>query len=414
MQHIALITPGILPVPASLGGAIETLLTTVIEQNEKTPQYVFDVYTVLTATQERREYRNTHIIEIPLTRFQMLIDRILDKIARTFHIPGKRVLDRVIYKQFVNCYRKRLLEESSPNQEKPYDAIIFENMTSTATFFLKQKSFPVPERIYFHMHNDIDLYRTPKDCRFLASKQVHFIANSKYIERRIREQAKEASTSVVYLGVNDTFLVKNPYQRREELRKALGFSHEHVVFLYAGRILPEKGVLSLVEAFLLLYQSHPQSRLLLVGNSDFKKEGQSEYEKMIADRIASSEAAIQVMGKISNEKMPDYYELADVTVIPSLWQEPFGMVALEACAKGCPVISTKSGGLTEALDENCALFVSNNEKTLRDELFHAMNRMLKDKQLRLNKSNAARKRMEEHPEFQTSGFFTNFCKQISQ
>lgn len=138
MQHIALITPGILPVPASLGGAIETLLTTVIEQNEKTPQYVFDVYTVLTATQERREYRNTHIIEIPLTRFQMLIDRILDKIARTFHIPGKRVLDRVIYKQFVNCYRKRLLEESSPNQEKPYDAIIFENMTSTATFFLNR------------------------------------------------------------------------------------------------------------------------------------------------------------------------------------------------------------------------------------------------------------------------------------
>jgi glycogen synthase len=53
-------------------------------------------------------------------------------------------------------------------------------------------------------------------------------------------------------------------------------------------------------------------------------------------------------GYIPNADLPHLYRLASVTCAPSVWDEPFGLVALESVACGCPVVVSDRGGLSEA------------------------------------------------------------------
>ena len=63
------------------------------------------------------------------------------------------------------------------------------------------------------------------------------------------------------------------------------------------------------------------------------------------------------MGQIAHGFMPGYYRRADVTVVPSRWQEPFGRVALEALWYGCPLVVTRCGGLPEIAAHGQAIVV---------------------------------------------------------
>lgn len=56
---------------------------------------------------------------------------------------------------------------------------------------------------------------------------------------------------------------------------------------------------------------------------------------------------LKAVGKISQEEMPRAYQEADICVVPSVWDEPFGIVALEAMASGLPVCATRAGGLQD-------------------------------------------------------------------
>jgi glycosyltransferase involved in cell wall biosynthesis len=65
-----------------------------------------------------------------------------------------------------------------------------------------------------------------------------------------------------------------------------------------------------------------------------------EKAKFLKDRIVFT-------GFVSYEKIPDYLQLADIAVLPSMWEEPFGLTVVEAMAAGLPLITTRSGGIPE-------------------------------------------------------------------
>ena len=62
-------------------------------------------------------------------------------------------------------------------------------------------------------------------------------------------------------------------------------------------------------------------------------------------------------GYINYDNIPIYLRLANVSIIPSIWDDPFPTTVLEAMAAGLPIIATKSGGIIES-GGDCALFVS--------------------------------------------------------
>ncbi len=126
--------------------------------------------------------------------------------------------------------------------------------------------------------------------------------------------------------------------------------------LFVGDIRPEKGVAVLADAMGLLRSRPGRSvPLVVVG-------------QRMSDRIALPEDTVE-LGHVDNEVVQALWRRATVGAIPSLWPEPFGLVAVEALAAGCPVVASRVGGLVEILEPVGADLVEpGNPEALADAL----------------------------------------------
>jgi len=103
---------------------------------------------------------------------------------------------------------------------------------------------------------------------------------------------------------------------------------------------------------------------------------------------------LKPVGKISHDDMPGLYREADVCVVPSLWDEPFGIVALEAMASALPVCASRVGGLQDIiLDKTTGLLF---ERGNAAALAAALRRLLENGQMRRTMGKAGRARAVEH------------------
>src|SRR5690606_9572514 len=114
------------------------------------------------------------------------------------------------------------------------------------------------------------------------------------------------------------------------------------VFGYVGRLVGDKGTNELIDAFTQMHQSHPEIRLLLIG--DFE-----DIQDPVSDRTRSlikHHPAIVYAGYQSN--VQPFFKLMDVFVFPS-YSEEFGMVVMEAAAMERPVICSDITGCNEII-----------------------------------------------------------------
>ncbi|MBQ7148238.1 MAG: glycosyltransferase [Pseudobutyrivibrio sp.] len=337
MKKLAILAPCILPVPASKGGAVEELITCIINQNEISQKFAIDLYTIADTSYEQTSYTFTRIIPISLDNYISITDRFLDKYYRTFgdeDCASKRSFDKKIVSEFMRNYKTEV-----------YYAVIVENQMSLAIELLSsldgRRDFP----IYFHMHNDVDIYRAPKSIKMLAVGGVQFIAISDYIKNQILKYESKAVVHILYNGV--------------DLRKytmTTKTTDEYTRFLYAGRIISEKGVLELVEAFgktleLLPRELSDKVSLDIIGFSD----KQTCYERRVRKAAEPFGNLIHLSSRLSTTEMASKYNEYDVVVMPTINEEPFGLVALETIAKGIPLITTNSGALPEVVGDGAII-----------------------------------------------------------
>jgi glycosyltransferase involved in cell wall biosynthesis len=109
-------------------------------------------------------------------------------------------------------------------------------------------------------------------------------------------------------------------------------------FLYLGRLEREKGVLELCEAFSRAFPSPGGIQLQIAGWGTLLPELQEKY---------GMHPGISFLGAVDGNAKEDALCNATTVVIPSLWDEVFGVVTIEAFAYGKPVIASKAGGLPE-------------------------------------------------------------------
>ena len=76
-------------------------------------------------------------------------------------------------------------------------------------------------------------------------------------------------------------------------------------------------------------------------------------------------------GFVSYDKIPDFLQIADIAVIPSIWDDPFPTTELEAQAMGLPIITTQRGGIPEEVTEDNAILLDT-ENNLIDNLSSAI------------------------------------------
>jgi glycosyltransferase involved in cell wall biosynthesis len=134
------------------------------------------------------------------------------------------------------------------------------------------------------------------------------------------------------------------------------------VFLFCGRLEVEKGVSLLLRAFARLRAEIPSVRLRVVGQGP---------ERSNLERIARSlgvKDSVGFLGWLSPLEIEHQLSDAWASLVPSLWAEPLGLVAVEAIVRGVPVVASASGGLGEIVESgiNGLLFPNNDESALTE------------------------------------------------
>ena len=124
---------------------------------------------------------------------------------------------------------------------------------------------------------------------------------------------------------------------------------------YIGRISPEKGVRELLQAAAI----NPSVPVHIAG----------DYSAM-PELLGEAPNNVRFLGPLERSELPAFYRHARFIVTPSVWFEPFGLVAAEAMAQGIPVISSRIGGLTEVVaDEVTGLhFEAGNAEELANKI----------------------------------------------
>lgn len=166
---------------------------------------------------------------------------------------------------------------------------------------------------------------------------------------------------------------------------------EKTIF-YVGRLVKEKGIRYLLEAFKRVHKRFPKTKLLIIGSGD--------QEKYVADfRIKNHlENNIIVKPPIKNKDLPVYFQNATIFCSPSItiswWAEQVGMTNIQAMACGTPIVSTNSGGIPEYVPNKVAGFLVPERDSAR--LASAMIRLLDDTRLRERISKQCVRYAREH------------------
>jgi len=140
-------------------------------------------------------------------------------------------------------------------------------------------------------------------------------------------------------------------QRRAELRVRWGVAQDEFVFLFAGRLVKEKGVVGMLDAFARLAAGRPV-HLLVAGNvreSNDPKNEKAVYGRAVTARMAGMER-VHWVGSLHPDEMHDFLLAGDAFLLPSLWHDPFPTVMLEAACAGLPILAARRGGITEFLE----------------------------------------------------------------
>lgn len=177
----------------------------------------------------------------------------------------------------------------------------------------------------------------------LAYEAWRVITCSRFMARQVNDYfaAPRDKIDVVPNGVR---LMPSPFASAAE--RATFRDHyvadDQPLAFYVGRIVYEKGLHVLLDAWPQVLRVYPAARLLVAGAGPYLSELKDQ-----ARWLGISNAVI-FSGFITDEDRDRMYHIADAAVFPSLY-EPFGMVALEAMAAHCPVIVSATGGLIEVV-----------------------------------------------------------------
>lgn len=395
-RRMAILSAGFLPVPAVDGGAGEVLTTELINGNEIEGDYYIDIYTIESPKLRSIVYKNADIVQIHISKINWVMCKTRNMFLKLFKRKYRFI-----------PYNRALLKRFRDN----YDLILVENNMQVYEDIYKHAKNGTNHMIY-HMHNDIDGTTKPEYlCKFIASTAETILPVSKYIKNHFYEVAPNDKMKVFYNCIDfDVFDIKKNYDTKQ-LKQKYGLNESDFVFLYTGRICPEKGVLELLQAFKLLSEKYDNIKLMIIGSRWYNLIDKDEYFERLVKESKGYENKITFTGYVYPKDMPSIYTLGNVLVIPSMWEEPFGVVALEGMAMKIPIISTDSGGIVEVLDDKTAIIISR-EGDIVDRLSKAMEEMMKDGDLRNKLLNVAYDKVIERKEYDKKNYFRGFISRL--
>lgn len=394
--RVAVVTSGYLPVPNVLGGAVEALDMMMVRENEKTPNFEFTVFSswapgvdevVRDGAFQHTDFR---FIKTPL--LVKAADRCIYWAAK-YILRKKKLMSYRYIAQRLWYIRKvaKALSKDDASGKAPFDKVMIENH---ATLFMTMQKYGNAERyadkVYYHLHNEVT---NDFGCKHEIAQVKKVLGVSNYIvgtlDKFLREHGEGGlnpeQKAVWRNGVDTSRFGSDEAKRKaKSFRTKYGIGDDDIVFLFSGRLTPEKGAEELLEAFTQVAAQVPNAKLVIAGAFFFNSNIKSPFEQKLHDLASQPqvEGKIVFTGFVDYNDMPALYEMADICVLPSIWDDPAPLAVIESLVSGKPLITTRSGGIPEYANDDCAIILERDSK-LVEHLAQAMVELANDSQKRI-------------------------------
>lgn len=383
--RVAVITSGYLPVPNVLGGAVEALDMMMVRENEKTTNFEFTVFSSWAPGVDEvirdGAFQHTDFRFIKTPMLVKAADRCIYWAAK-YILRKKKLMSYRYIAQRLWYIRKvaKALSKDDASGKTPFDKVMIENH---ATLFMTMQKYRNAERyadkVYYHLHNEVT---NDFGCKHEIAQVKKVLGVSNYIvdtlDKFLREHGegglKPEQKAVWRNGVDTSRFGSDEAKRKaKSFRTKYGINDDDIVFLFSGRLTPEKGAEELMEAFTQVADQVPHARLVVAGAFFFNSNIKSPFEQKLHDLATQPqvEGKIVFTGFVDYNDMPALYEMADVCVLPSIWDDPAPLAVIESLVSGKPLITTRSGGIPEYANDDCAIILERDNQ-LVDHLAQAM------------------------------------------
>lgn len=238
--------------------------------------------------------------------------------------------------------------------------------------------------LLLHFHNDPQTMKgamTPQSRKVLCQQCDALVFNSDYTRRRFFDGVGD-----VILDPDRVFVY---YQGFDFSRFNGAINQKHKRIIFVGKLVPEKGALPLARALRQLLPHFPEWSVLWVAPRMGKT---GPYQQAFDDCHAALGAQSKWLSYLPHDEVLQAFAASEVACLPSMWEEPYGRVVMEAMAAGCACITTRRGGIPEIAGDAACLLETVSETSLTNALHH----MLSQNALRHRFQGQARARMIKH------------------
>jgi len=233
-------------------------------------------------------------------------------------------------------------------------------------YFIKKKSNNITI-LYFH--NDP---LTMKGSKSIAErvKIIREAAGVVFVSKFIKKKFLEGIPG----KFQNLYVIPNSLNKNLKLNKK---KDKNIIFV--GRIVEEKGVSIYLKSVINLAPRYKDWKFILIGSSKAGiKKPRTLFEKKIYKSFRNIGENVEYLGYLKNDLVKKIMEKSSILVVPSIWDEPFAITALEGLSNKMAVISSKVGGLQEVV-KNRGILISNiNESKL---IKHLENLIINKKRL---------------------------------
>lgn len=344
-MRLAIVTGGFFSVPLTDGGAVEALVQSIVDENEKRRELDLVVYSCYDPDSEAlaRTYRYAEFRFVKIPEVVKAVDRVVYWVFKNVLGKKKHLSYRYLFQRlrYVRSVGRDLAK-------RPVDRIVFENHpTLLMSLRMRGNGERYEGRYFYHVHNILSgFYGCEKEM--LGCRKV--LGVSGYALREIAKLAQgrfSASRLAMHRNKVDEGIFTGMLGEDEALALRIkhGIPDGARVVLFGGRLCPEKGALELVEAFAKVETE--EAVLLVLGSYYYGSKMKSEYEMKLSSAAESLGDRIIFTGFVKHEEMPSYYAMADVVVAPSVWSDSAPLAVIEPLTAKRPVVTTAMGGIPE-------------------------------------------------------------------
>ena len=291
------------------------------------------------------------------------------KFKKQIRIFGKKVKEPATPHNFIgiknslNIFKSKNLHLAkmmciSINKDSDNDQLVeIHNRPKLLNFIIKKIKIKYPVNIFFH-NNPLDMAgsKTLFERKMIVNNAHAIFCVSKYVKNKflVGFNFTPSNIHVLYNGIE---------------RKYAHFPQKKNEILFVGRLVKEKGINLFVDALENVALKLPNWKFCIVGSSHLgTNKKMSSFAKKYSKKFLDIGKQASFTGYLSHSKVQKKMKGASIVVVPSLWEEPFGLVVAEAMSNGAAIIASCSGGIPEIISNNGILIKEINNKKLENAI----------------------------------------------